>query len=86
MEFDSLMELDSRIAKPHLVQRARQLARSGSFAKIEQIERRLSKEGYEAAFHHLQGSLMRRELNGLMREAKEEQRIAQAHPGGAEKC
>ncbi len=56
----------------NLFERAYQLARSGEFAKVEHIERKLTREGYTAVADHLSGKLVRRELNEMMRAARRE--------------
>ncbi len=56
----------------NVIERAYQLARTGEFAKVEHIERKLTREGYTAVADHLSGKLMRRELNEMMRAARRE--------------
>ena len=54
----------------NVIERAYQLARTGEFAKVEHIERRLTREGYTSVADHLSGRMMRRELNAMMRAAR----------------
>ncbi len=56
----------------NLIERAYQLARTGDFAKLEHIERKLTREGYTAVADHLSGRMLRRELNDMMRAARRE--------------
>jgi hypothetical protein len=56
----------------NLIERAYQLARTGDFAKVEHIERKLTREGYTAVADHLSGRMLRRELNDMMRAARRE--------------
>ena len=62
----------------NLIERAYQLARTGEFAKVEHIERKLTREGYTAVAEHLSGKLMRRELNEMMRSARRQKETAAA--------
>ena len=62
----------------NVIERAYQLARTGEFAKVEHIERRLTREGYTAVADHLGGKMMRRELNEMMRTARREKETAPA--------
>lgn len=62
----------------NLIERAHQLARTGEFAKVEHIERRLTREGYTSVADHLSGKMMRRELNEMMRAARREKETAAA--------
>ena len=62
----------------NVIERAYQLARTGEFAKVEHIERRLTREGYTAVAEHLSGKKMRRELNEMMRGARREKEVAAA--------
>lgn len=57
-------------ARPNIIERAYELARSGSFHKVEHIARRLTAEGFTGADDHLSGRWFRRELNRLMKEAQ----------------
>ena len=62
----------------NVIERAYQLARTGEFAKVEHIERRLTREGYTSVADHLGGKMMRRELNDMMRSARREKESAAA--------
>lgn len=60
-------------AEPHkpLVERAFELARSGRFRQIEDIERVLSKEGYPKASPHWNSGTLRKQLREACRKAAE---------------
>lgn len=50
-----------------IVERAYEIARSGSFGKIEDIRRVLSREGYDGIDGHLDSPSLRKELNSALR-------------------
>jgi hypothetical protein len=52
------------------VERAFQLARSGKFSTVEQIEKVLRQEHYTYAQEHLSGTLIRKELRAVLRAAE----------------
>jgi hypothetical protein len=52
------------------IERAFELARSGDYKSITDLERQLRAEHYDAVAQHLQGSRIRKELQDLMRAAK----------------
>jgi len=58
-------------AEPHkpLVERAFELARSGRFKQVEDIERVLSKEGYPKASPHWNSGTLRKQLRDACRKA-----------------
>jgi len=57
--------------KPSLIERAYQIARSGTCKDVEALIRQLSREGYEAAYRHIAGgSSLRQELRILVRVAR----------------
>lgn len=51
--------------QPGTIERAYQLARSGQFARLDDIRARLMFEGHEAVRAHLDSPLLRRDLNRL---------------------
>ncbi len=53
-----------------IIERAVELASTGSFRRITQIEQVLRREGHTHAFEHLQGKKIRRELNACIRQAR----------------
>ncbi len=67
----------------NILDRALELASSGQFTKIENIERALSREGYTRAYEHLSGSMIRRALRSRMREAQVSQIETAAIPAAA---
>ncbi len=52
-----------------IIERAFQLARSGRFKKVEEIQRALKREGYGRAEGHLAGRLIRTQLRQACNEA-----------------
>jgi hypothetical protein len=52
------------------IERAFELARSGEYQSIQDLERQLRSEQYEAVPQHLQGPSIRKELQALMRAAR----------------
>ncbi len=52
------------------VERAYELARSGECASLEDLRRKLRREGHEAVLAHIQGSLAR-ELGRLIAESQD---------------
>jgi hypothetical protein len=55
-----------------LIERAIELAKSGSYERITEIERQLNLEGYSQVALHLDAPSLRRQLNQLGREARGE--------------
>jgi hypothetical protein len=53
-------------ARPGVMERAFELARSGDCATIREIERRLQSEDYEAVWDHLGGPFTRAQLRGAI--------------------
>lgn len=53
-----------------LLERAFEIARSGSCPTQTEIARQLTKEGYEGSHQHLSGAAIRKELNALCRSAR----------------
>ena len=49
-----------------IIERAFQIARSGECRNVQEVRRRLSREGYEAADAHLSGKLIREQLAALI--------------------
>ncbi len=58
------------------VERAFQLARSGECKSVEEISKRLSKEGYEAVALHLTGTAIRSQLKKAWSESATSDEIA----------
>ena len=56
--------------KPSIIQRAVQLANSGEFSSMKQIEDTLSREGYGGVHSHLAGLSTRTKLRSLMKAAR----------------
>ena len=52
---------------PGVIERAYQLARSGECRNLEEIKRRLSREGYDSVSFHLGGKLTKEQLKGLIK-------------------
>ena len=52
------------------VERAYELARSGSYSNVKDIERQLMKEQYEGIHAHLSGDMLKKQLKALIREHK----------------
>lgn len=52
------------------IERAYELARSGICRSVEEINKRLSKEGFDSPQAHLAGRGIRRELTALMRASR----------------
>jgi len=63
-----------------LIERAIELAKSGSYDRIDQIERQLNAEGYSNVASHLDGPSLRRQLNQLSRAARGEPVRARGRP------
>lgn len=57
-------------AMTDIISRAFELAKSGNCRSVYQIEKRLSREGHAEASEHLSGTLIRRQLNALIRIAE----------------
>lgn len=55
--------------RPGTVERAFELARSGTCASLSDIRTRLSQEGHEAVQQHLSGPSLRRDLARLCKTA-----------------
>jgi hypothetical protein len=63
-----------------LIERAIELAQTGAYERIDQIERQLSAEGYSNATAHLDGPSLRRQLNQLGRAARGEPLVKRGRP------
>jgi len=57
-------------ARPHVIERAYQIARTGVCLTIAEIERHLKSEGYDGVDTHLADKELRRELLLLCRTAR----------------
>jgi hypothetical protein len=55
-----------------IIERAFQLARSGEYRSMEDVRRRLAREGYESVSAHLGGRLIKDQLMGMMAEAAQQ--------------
>ena len=64
--------MTAMIKKPSLIERAFELARSGTCAKSDEIVRKLLAEGYLDVRAQLDSGLLRRQLNQLCRAARAE--------------
>ena len=53
-----------------MIERAFELARSGSVANIPELERALKSEGFAAPHMHFMGTSLRKQLNTLMKAAR----------------
>lgn len=53
-----------------IIERAYQLAQTGDFVTVLELERHLSREGYESVHMHLSGSQIRGQLKAKILEAK----------------
>ena len=58
--------------EPSIIERAFELARSGDYATIDDIRKRLKSERYSQVDAHLAGISVRRQLLDLCREARGE--------------
>jgi hypothetical protein len=58
--------------EPSIIERAFELARSGDYATIDDIRKRLKSERYSQVDAHLAGTSVRRQLLDLCREARGE--------------
>jgi hypothetical protein len=58
--------------EPSIIERAFELARSGEYATIDDIRKRLKSERYSQVDAHLAGISVRRQLLDLCREARGE--------------
>lgn len=56
--------------KQSTIERAFELARSGSFHSVEALSKRLNSEGYSDSFGQLSGPSIRKQLRGMMKAAK----------------
>lgn len=56
--------------KPTILERAYELARSGSTTDLQDISRKLKSEGFESVDAHLAGPSLRAELRKLTQSAK----------------
>jgi len=55
-----------------LIERALELAATGDYARIDQIERKLNAEGYTNVVSHLDGPAFRRQLREVAQRARGE--------------
>ncbi|CAA9519909.1 MAG: hypothetical protein AVDCRST_MAG23-128 [uncultured Sphingosinicella sp.] len=61
-----------------VLERAFELARSGSCRSVAELELRLKREGYEAAASHLRGQSIRKQLRAMVSDARSErQRVVE---------
>lgn len=56
--------------EPTILERAYELARSGSYFDVDSIERKLNAEGFDAVHQHLSGVTIRKALRQISAEAK----------------
>jgi hypothetical protein len=61
--------------RPHLIERALELARSGQFERTTQLRQVLKREGYDAVEAHLSGSLAK-QIAELCRSSRQGSRQA----------
>ena len=54
----------------NVVERALEMARSGDYTAVSDIERRLKKDGYDRVREHLDGRMIRRQILEAMKHAK----------------
>lgn len=54
------------------VERAYELARTGAYANVKDIERQLMKEQHEGVHAHLSGDMLKRQLKALIKAKREE--------------
>lgn len=55
----------------HTVERAYQIAKSGRCVELRDVRRQLIQEGYEGVEAHLSGTSIRRELQALIKAARQ---------------
>jgi hypothetical protein len=70
MDTDPSRETQPKERQLGTVERAYELARSGSCATVEQIRMQLSRERHESVQQHLSGPTIRRELSRLCKAAR----------------
>jgi hypothetical protein len=68
---------------PGLIERAIELAKSGSYDQLDQIERQLNAEGYSAVALHLGAPTLRRQLRDLNAVARGQPKPARRRRGAA---
>jgi len=68
----------------NLIQRALELAGTGEFERIDQIERKLTAEGYSHVASHLVGPTIRRQLRDTARRARGETARRRGRPPSAQ--
>jgi hypothetical protein len=56
--------------KAGIIERAFELARSGEFQTLEEVKRRLGREGYASVSSHLGGKQTRSQLSNMIADAK----------------
>ena len=54
------------------IERAYELAKSGSYATVKDVERQLQREQYEAIHAHLQSSMLKKQLKALIQGSRGE--------------
>jgi uncharacterized protein YehS (DUF1456 family) len=54
------------------VERAYELARTGAYANVKDIERQLNKENHEGVHAHLSGDTLKKQLKALIKAKREE--------------
>lgn len=52
-----------------IIERAFELARSGEYRSLDELKRRLAREGYEAVAAHLAGRMIKGQLTAMMNAA-----------------
>jgi len=64
------LDLDPGKPPPSVIKRAYQLARSGKFANVEEICRRLRSDGYRELYLQFEGAALRADLSRVCRKAQ----------------
>ena len=64
-----MLRPDGCMPEQNIIARAMELARSGGFKNVSEIERQLTREGFSSVSMHLYGQTLRRQLMALMRSA-----------------
>ncbi len=66
-----------------LIERALELAATGEYVRIDQIERKLNAEGYTNVVSHLDGPTLRRQLREVSQRARGEPTRRRGRPASA---
>lgn len=69
-----------------LIERALELAATGQYARIDQIERKLNAEGYTNVVSHLDGPVLRRQLREVSQQARGEPVKRRGRPPASEEA